>query len=236
MCTTKAKCDQVELVGERVRVHFGADLALMPGQFVLARLAETFDPYLRQPLYPSSIDLDSFSVDLVSTDPALRFLSPGVTVDLLGPIGSVPTNIPSQTRLLLVAETDPAVLLPFATQAINSGGTVTLALSSQYPLEAIQPEIELHVAAVDAIPALVAELAASADLIFLQTTVQLSQAIYQNLNGSPAFMAARSAYAFVPCAMPCGTGACGACYIKTTRGWKLACLNGPFFPLADLNG
>lgn len=236
MRQTNAKCEQIELIGNRVRVYLSTDLALVPGQFALARLAETFDPYLRQPLFPSLMEPGSFAVDLAPNDPALHFLSPGITIDLLGPIGAAPASIPSQSRLLLVAETDPAVLLPFAARAIDSGGAATLVLSAQYPLDAIRPEIELHVSPIEIIPALVTELAAVADFIFIQATSQLSQAIYQSLNNSASFVTIRSAYAFVPCAMPCGVGACGACYTKTTRGWKLACLSGPFFPLADLNG
>jgi dihydroorotate dehydrogenase electron transfer subunit len=35
--------------------------------------------------------------------------------------------------------------------------------------------------------------------------------------------------------MPCGTGACQACAVQTRRGWKLACREGPLFPLAELS-
>ncbi len=36
-------------------------------------------------------------------------------------------------------------------------------------------------------------------------------------------------------AMPCrGLGKCGVCSVKTTRGWKLACQDGPVFPLEEL--
>jgi len=36
-------------------------------------------------------------------------------------------------------------------------------------------------------------------------------------------------------AMPCrGLGECGVCSVKTTQGWKLACKDGPVFPLEEL--
>jgi dihydroorotate dehydrogenase electron transfer subunit len=35
--------------------------------------------------------------------------------------------------------------------------------------------------------------------------------------------------------MPChGVGECGVCTVKTRRGWRLACVNGPVFPLAEV--
>lgn len=35
--------------------------------------------------------------------------------------------------------------------------------------------------------------------------------------------------------MPCrGLGECGICAVKTRRGWRLACVNGPVFPLKEV--
>jgi len=36
-------------------------------------------------------------------------------------------------------------------------------------------------------------------------------------------------------AMPCrGLGECSVCSVETTQGWKLACQEGPVFPLEEL--
>lgn len=36
-------------------------------------------------------------------------------------------------------------------------------------------------------------------------------------------------------AMPCrGVGDCGVCAVKTRRGWRLACVDGPVFPIAEV--
>ncbi|MDY6846165.1 MAG: hypothetical protein SVP52_03405 [Chloroflexota bacterium] len=36
-------------------------------------------------------------------------------------------------------------------------------------------------------------------------------------------------------AMPCrGVGECGVCAVRTTKGWQLACADGPVFPLKDV--
>ncbi|HLF02904.1 MAG TPA: hypothetical protein VI547_13060 [Anaerolineales bacterium] len=231
MRQTTAHCAQLELVGDRVRAHFDSDLTLAPGQFALARLANTFDPYLRQPLFPSLISESGFAVDLPSTDPALRILSPGNVIDVVGPIGSALPDLPARTRILLIADSDPAVLLPFAARAIDSGGTATLLLSTRYPLDALAPEIELHLGD---LPALAAEFAPAADLVFIHTQASLHRPLHQSLTEARAFVPASYAHALMNLPMPCGTGACGACAVKTVRGHRLACLAGPFFRLAEL--
>jgi hypothetical protein len=41
--------------------------------------------------------------------------------------------------------------------------------------------------------------------------------------------------ALVLASMPCaGLAGCGVCALRTRRGWKLACEDGPVFPLQDL--
>ena len=40
--------------------------------------------------------------------------------------------------------------------------------------------------------------------------------------------------ALIRAAMPChGLGECGVCSVKTRHGWRLACLDGPVFPLSE---
>jgi dihydroorotate dehydrogenase electron transfer subunit len=233
---TTAICHQVELIGNRVRVHLHTDLILAPGQFALARLSDSFDPYLRQPLFPSLIEQTGFAVDITATDPALRLLSPGSTVDLLGPIGKPIPNLADRSRVLLIAETDPVTLLPFAARAIEAGGTATLLLSTRYPLDGLDPEIEVQFADPTQLPGQAADLSASADLILIDTSRPLHQPLHRALTDSRSFLASQFAYARLNSAMPCGLGACGACYIKTARGHKLACIDGPFFSLSEIEG
>ena len=41
--------------------------------------------------------------------------------------------------------------------------------------------------------------------------------------------------ALVLASMPCaGLAGCGVCALRTRRGWRLACEDGPVFPLQDL--
>jgi hypothetical protein len=130
---TLAQCTQIELVGDRVRAHFDSDLIPAPGQFLLARLIPAFDPYLRRPLFPTQIADSGFAVVLSPTDSALKTLVPGAKIDLMGPVGAATPDFPSRTRVLLIADFDPSVLLPFAARAIAQRGAATLLLSTHYP-------------------------------------------------------------------------------------------------------
>ena len=228
---TTARCSQLELVGDRARARFQTDLRLSPGQFALARLAQTADPYLRQAFFPSSISSTGFTVDLAAADPALRWLAPGNEIDLLGPVGAALPDFPARSRVLLVAEDDPGPLLPLAFRAVAQAGAATLLLATRYPLEALDPEIELRVGD---LAALTAEYAPAADLVFIHAGLRLHAPILQALTQVRSFVPAHDARALISGPMPCGVGACGACYIKTARGWKMACVDGPFFSIVEL--
>ena len=126
---TNAHCTLTELVGEHIRAHFDSDLVPSLGQFLLARL--TPYPYLRFPLFPSSLSLSSFSVDL----PRDSNISPGMMIDLIGPCGAAIEESKERERVLLIADDSPAALLPFASSAIARAGAATLILAQPYPLD-----------------------------------------------------------------------------------------------------
>lgn len=232
MRQANAVCEQVELVGQQVRVHFESDLVPGLGQLVLARLSESYDPYLRLPLFPSRLSQTGFAVDLAAADPALRLLTPGSSIDLIGPVGQPLPDLPTRSRVLLVADSSPAVLLPFAAQAIARGGAATLLLTARYPLDALQPELELRLG--DNLPTLLAEFAPAADYVFIATAPALHKPLHEALLQARTAIASDLAKALLSVSLPCGLGACYACSVKTTKGQRLACLSGPFFNLTDL--
>ncbi len=215
---TNAHCTLTELVGEHIRAHFDSDLVPSLGQFLLARL--TPYPYLRFPLFPSSLSLSSFSVDL----PRDSNISPGMMIDLIGPCGAAIEESRERERVLLIADDSPAVLLPFASSAIARAGAATVILSQPYPLDSLDPRIEVHRG--DLIT-LTKELAPHADRIFIHLS-----------HPSPlthhASLVTHHAYTLLTPPTPCGVGACHACYIKTNHGHKMSCLDGPFFNLQSL--
>jgi hypothetical protein len=218
---TNAQCTRTELIGGHIRAYFDSDLVPALGQFLLARLTPSLDPYLRVPLFPSSLSLSSFSVDL----PRHSNISPGTMIDLIGPCGSLIEESRERERLLLIADDSPAALLPFASHAIARAGSATLLLAQPSPLDSLDPRIEVHRG--DLIT-LTKELAPQADRSFIHTS-------HPSLLTShfPPLMS-HTAYALLTPPMPCGVGACNACYIKTNRGYKMSCIDGPFVNLQSL--
>ena len=212
---TNAHCTLTELIGEHIRAHFDSDLVPSLGQFLLARLTPSLDPYLRVPLFPSSLSPSSFSVDL----PRDSNISPGMMIDLIGPCGAAIEESRERERVLLIADDSPAALLPFASSAIARAGAATVILAQPYPLDSLDPRIEIHRG--DPV-SLTQDLAPHADRIFIHT----SHAFHASLITHHV-----AAYTLLTHPTPCGTGACQACYVKTNRGHKMSCLHGPFFNL-----
>ena len=226
-----ARCTRVEAIGHgRVRVKFDSELTLAPGQFALARLAATHDPYLRQMVFPAQIWPDGFALELPAGDPARLHLNPGADIVLLGPAGKRAPQIAAGMNLLLVANARPERLLPLAMQAIGSAGAVTLLLGRPYPVEALHPEIEVRVGH---LPTLVAEYVKWAARVYIHTEPQPPNEIVKAMRAAEFDEAQVSVLLTPP--MPCGTGACQACAVRMRRGWKLACREGPMFPLTDLS-
>ena len=217
-----AQCARTELIGDHIRAHFDSDLVPSLGQFLLARLSPSLDPYLRFPLFPSSLSLSSFSTDL----PRNFNISPGMMIDLIGPCGRAIEESKERERVLLIADDSPAALLPFASSAIARAGTATVILSRPYPLDSLDPRIEIHRGD---LVTLTKELAPHADRIFIHIS---HASIHFALRTSNFPLS--SAYALLTHPTPCGVGACNACYVKTNRGHQKLCLNGPFLNLQSL--
>jgi hypothetical protein len=209
------------------------------GQLFLARITDSYDPYLREPWLPVA----RTSTGIVVERPALRAYAPGQVVHLLGPIGQPIALVTGARSLLLIAiEASPAALLFTAQQVAAAGGAVMLALLGQaahYPLDLLPPEIEVVRASsfaawkerdtallwADQVIALAPPLA-NADIYpaILErckvVRVELSSNYVQGLYHWP---------------MPCGVGACDACLVSLQGGAVPACVDGPAFDLKQVH-
>lgn len=144
-------------------------------------------------------------------------------IDLIGPCGTAIEESKERERVLLIADDSPAALLPFASSAIARAGAATVILTRPYPLDSLDPRIEIHRG--DLIT-LTNELAPHADRIFIHTS--------RHFTLSNSNFELSSAYILITHPTPCGIGACQACYVKMNRGHKMSCLDGPFFKLQSL--
>lgn len=225
-----------------------------PGQFVLVRCGEGYEPLLRRALSihrigaPSAASPERGCALLYGIHGSgtgyLRRLGPGDTLDVLGPLGRGFTVHAGSRNLLLVAGgwgTSPLVAL--IEQQVVQGRAVTLLAGAAhaallYPPALLPPEAEVVTATEDGsaghkgrVVDLVGEYWSWADEVFACGPGAMYPALG---NVTESLWPRKPVQVLVEMAMACGVGACYACTIETKRGPKLACRDGPRFYLKDL--
>jgi dihydroorotate dehydrogenase electron transfer subunit len=202
-----------------VRCGGGPEVMVTPGQFCLARADIATQPFLRVPLYPvhTRDGGPGFFVDPAHPYAALE---PGDTLDLVGPCGRGFSLPPRAAHLLLVVGTLER-LYSLAHLALERHFAVTLLLPPPpgAPLPSLPLDVEIQRGA------LTADLAAWADLIAADVPDPLTlaqQARLLRLNPPPGFV-----QALVTPPMPCGVGACQACWVEIGPSRKRTCVAGP---------
>ena len=190
-----------------------------PGQFHLVRVEGSPQSFVRLPIfpYPGPRDELEFSIDQASP---LASLEPGMLLDLIGPCGRGFVFHPRAAHLLLIAASVER-LLPLMHFALASRRAVTLLLSSASPLPEVPSDVEIQRGP------LTADLATWADLIALDVPDPAPCA-----REARAMCPARPAdfvQALITPPMPCGAGACLACWLERDGRRRLACVDGPVF-------
>jgi len=167
---------------------------------------------------------------ILSVGPLPERWQPGDMLACLPPRGKGFMLPPSVRRVgLLTISTSPICLLPLAASALAQGAAVSLFCESIPPLELlnrVSPRVE-----VGQISSLLENLdwpdflAVDIDHSELKTLSMLfTQADYP-FEGQ----------VLIRIPMPCrGLAECGVCAVKTTKGWKYACIDGPVFPLKEI--
>jgi NAD(P)H-flavin reductase len=227
MKATTARCTRIADIGQgRTRASIESPIVPQLGQFVLARYWPGLDPYLSSVVFPAALTRHGFALELRSDDPTLPYLAPGAELHLTGPFGQpVPFRLQPNGRILLISARSPHRLLPLAQQALEIGVDITMLLEQPYPLQTLDTRIE---ARRGGLPALLEDHLAWAEKVFVDCLPEPElRAALQPLAGD--------SYALFAEALPCGTGACQGCPVKSGKGWQLACVNGPFFRLSELD-
>ncbi|MBI3741447.1 MAG: hypothetical protein HY257_06790 [Chloroflexi bacterium] len=217
------------------------DLArtIRPGQFVLARAPNNFDPYLRRVLIPLQTRDDQIQFAMDAADPLVARAYPDAILDLLAPLGRA-IHFDSNARHILLA-TDGARIAPLiflAHAAIQSGRAVVLVArqtnaSPIFPAALLPEEIEYHTtneneAWMDA------DALAWADAIYACGTRAAYRELFDAISHARYRVPREFARVWMEAAMPCGVGECFACAIESARGFALTCQHGPFFDLVDI--
>ena len=217
-----------------------------PGQFVTVSCGQELT--LRRPLSIHQVaNLGQLHLLFGIVGKGTSWLSDrqeGETLDLLGPLGNGFSIEPASRNLLLVAGGIGIAPLTFlAQQALSEGKSVTLLLGARtgaglYPQRLLPGGIETVIATEDGstgtkgmITDILPDFVDWADQIYACGPLAMYQTIAtENRQGRVR----KPVQISLEVRMGCGLGACYGCSIRTRRGMKQVCLDGPVFNLDEI--
>lgn len=164
----------------------------------------------------------------ITAPSAPNLWEPGTQLTLHGPLG-VGFFLPVETRRLGVVAPGGTIsrLLPLAESVLRQD--IAVSLFSDAPLPALPSAIEASPVA--ALP----EALAWADFLVIDLPLDKLPALEGILDPARQVRSLCPGQVLIHAPMPCvGLADCGVCALKTRRGWKLACKDGPVFMLEDL--
>ena len=202
-----------------VRCAGAPGIAPAPGQACLARAEAPAQPFLRLPLHVHPAPPAGFEFLLDPAHPHAS-LEPGAPLDLLGPLGRG-FRLPPKAAHLLLAASSLSRLYPLLHQALARRLAITLLWPEDAPLPALPPAVEIQRGT------LTLELTRWADVIAADVPdpEPFARVAHDLRPGQPRGFV----QALIEPAMPCGTGACQACWVELDHGRALACRAGPVF-------
>jgi dihydroorotate dehydrogenase electron transfer subunit len=218
-----------------------------PGQFVMVRCG---DLTLPRPfsIHQSRQDGIAILYSVFSEGKGTSWLAKRRADDrltVLGPLGNGFTIDRSKGRLLLVAGGIGVAPLCFLAQvAAERALPATLLLGAQtgsliYPRRLLPPGLEVVMATDDGsaghhgpVTDLIREHSGEASQIFACGPPAMYRGM-ASLLGSPG-LAGRSIQISLEAVMACGHGACYGCTVRTSRGLRQVCRDGPVFELEEM--
>jgi dihydroorotate dehydrogenase electron transfer subunit len=221
-----------------------------PGQFVMVRCGQGYDPLLRRPFSIHRVGQNgeiAFLYQVVGRGTQwLSYRRPGDTLDLLGPLGKgfviSPYEGLEDNRLLLIAGgIGIAPLIFLAEKALEGQCVVTLFIGAKnadlvYPGELLPSLVEVAIATEDGslgekgrITELIPRFSSQARQIFACGPISMYQSLVEQ-----DWLKEKSVQVSLETRMGCGQGICYGCTIKTSQGLKQVCRDGPVFELKDV--
>lgn len=215
-----------------------------PGQFVMVYCGQ--ETLLRRPLSIHQLaDNTNLAFLFAVVGKGTAWLSQreaGDHIDIFGPLGNGFSINPNSQNLLLVAGGIGIAPLCFlAQEALNQGCSVRLPLggstaSQLCPKYLLPAEAELIIATEDGtagkkgmITDLLPDFVSWADQIFACGPTSMYRAM-----AAKKLLRAKSPQISLEVRMGCGLGVCFGCTVKTKRGLKQVCKDGPVFDLEDI--
>lgn len=218
--------------------------AARPGQFVMARVGEGYDPYLRVPLPIHRFREGGISLLFRPAQPGYAWLGArrtGEMLDLLGPQGQGFALPAGSANVALISQ--GTALAPLTGILDRVPGPVQLVLgvateAQAYPRELLPQTVEYApyagVSAGDAFWGAVTEACRWAQSVYAAGPTPFYRRLLQVWNAIRLRPPPEALQAWVQTEIACGMGVCDACLVLTRRGPRRACTDGPAFNLVDL--
>jgi dihydroorotate dehydrogenase electron transfer subunit len=152
-------------------------------------------------------------------------LNPGDSLDLIGPLGAG-FRLPGGSAHLLIVAEQPARMLMVLRTALDQHWSAAWLWATAVPGWAatlLPSEVEFHTGP------LAPELCEWADVIVLD--VAGAKEIAARVREMRPLRPTDFVRAVCAPLMPCGVGACQACWVPTRHGKRLACVDGPIFAI-----
>ena len=196
-----------------------------PGQYLPAQRASGTPEILTTSLFRVLGEIDRLCVGSLPAD-----WSPGDTLDILSPHGHGFEISPSAHRIGLVTlGVAPSRLLPLIPPALASGASVALFCDSQLP-----PDLPNRIpSAVEIAPfTSLSDDLTWPDFLAVDLPLERLSRLREVLETERLPFEGQ---VLIRTTMPChGVGKCGVCSVQTGKGWRLACEDGPVFPLEEV--
>ncbi len=215
-----------------------------PGQFVMARCGKDAECQLRRPLSIHQREGNKIALLFSVVGKGTQWLSQrqsGDKLDLLGPLGNGFTIHPGSQNLLLVAGGIGIAPIHFlADEAVKRGLSVTMLYGTPtttqlYPSKLL-PKVRLVTATEDGtegtkgmITDLLPDFTEGADQVFACGPASM----YQTM-AAQKFPIAKPIQISLEVRMGCGLGVCYGCTVKTKKGLRQVCKDGPIFDLDNI--
>lgn len=199
------------------------DLIPAPGQYILAH-----DSASHNPTPASLFNAGQVTGGFLAAPPIPRSWVPGKSLSLRGRLGRGFRLPNSAQRVAFVAYAKTiAGLRTLLTLALDRNASVILMTDIDVP--DLPPEVEIQPLSD------VGEVLEWADYLAIDVIRDSLPGLLKKLALSQGVEVKLEAQALVHTPMPCGAMAeCTVCAVKTRRGWKMACKDGPVFDLKDL--
>lgn len=202
------------------RIACAPGLVPLAGQYTLAH-EEGSSASLADALFVLRPDAEGF----VCAPPIPREWRLGSRLNMRGPLGNGFALPPAAKRVALIAAASaPGRLLALVEQALRGGASVTLVCDDPPDDAPLQVEVQPWRAVV--------EVCRWSDYAAFDVEREFLPELLKRLGDDGVRLMGGDAQALVRMPMPCGDLAeCGVCTVRTRRGPRLACKDGPVFDL-----